>query len=270
VTATSPVLVDGLAVYRRPTSTDRTRVVLVHGSMDRAAAFRKATRHLRDLDVTLYDRRGYGRSAPVSGEGSIGSLVDDLLTVVGSEPSVVVGHSLGAVIALAAAARAPEQIVAVGAFEPPLAWRPWWPAGSAGGVARSAAAAEGSAAAAEQFMRRLLGDDRWESLPDSTRRQRRSEGDALLADLAAMRTGGEPFRPAALSVPVVLGYGTETSDRHRRACHELAVELPATELVEIAGAPHGAHYSHPEPFADFVRRAAMSERRPPRRPDVVP
>jgi pimeloyl-ACP methyl ester carboxylesterase len=248
--------VDGLAVYRRPARSSEPGIVLVHGSMDRAAAFRKATRHLRDLDVTLYDRRGYGRSAPVGDRSSIDSLVDDLLTVVDDVPSVVVGHSLGAVIALAAAERAPHLVVAVGAFEPPLAWRPWWPSGSAGGAARVAADSDGPAAAAEQFLRRLLGDERWDALPEPTRRQRRREGDALLADLAAMRTGGPPFDSSTLSVPVVLGYGTETADRHRRACHDLARELPTPEVFAIAGAPHGAHYSHPEPFAEFVRRAA--------------
>jgi pimeloyl-ACP methyl ester carboxylesterase len=223
--------------------------------MDRAAAFRKSARHLRDLDVILYDRRGYGRSDSRSTAATMDELVDDLLAVAPREPSVVIGHSLGGVIALAAAQRAPERIRAVGAFEAPMAWRPWWPSGSAGGAAREAATAEGPAAAAEQFMRRLLGDEIWDRLPEGTKAKRRGEGGALLADLTAMRTGGPPFDAARIGVPVVAGYGTATSERHRRACHELVDEAADAELVEIAGAPHGAHYSHPDEFARFVRRA---------------
>jgi pimeloyl-ACP methyl ester carboxylesterase len=251
VTSTKPVFLDGLAVYEsaRPSA---PRVVLVHGSMDRAAAFRKASRQLRDLDVVLYDRRGYARSLNGGVAATIDQLVTDLLTVIGDRPTAVVGHSLGGLIALAAAPAAPEVINAVGAFEAPLGWRPWWPRSSAGGVARDAAV-EGPEAAAEQFMRRLVGDERWESLPAGTQRQRRAEGSALLADLAAMRDGGAPFDPATIAVPAVIGYGTATSDRHRRAALELAGEMPDAELVTIDGASHNAHDSHPAEFAAFVR-----------------
>lgn len=254
MTSTKPVYVDGLAVYRTSRDDDAPRVVLVHGSMDRAAAFRKAARHARELDITLYDRRGYGRSIAGGEAQSMERLVADLLAVIGDQPTAVVGHSLGALVALAAAERAPGRVTAVGAFEPPMAWRPWWPDGSAGGVARNAAAAEGPEAAAEQFMRRLVGDERWENLPAGTRRQRRAEGRALLADLTAMRAGGAPFDSTAITVPVVAGYGTATNERHQRATRELADEVGRGELVTIEDAPHGAHYSHPEEFAAFIRR----------------
>jgi pimeloyl-ACP methyl ester carboxylesterase len=252
VTSTKPVFLDDLAVYER-TRVSAPRVVLVHGSMDRAAAFRKASRQLRDLDVVLYDRRGYARSLHHGVASTIDLLVTDLLTVVGDRPSAVVGHSLGGLIALATAQAAPEKVTAVGAFEAPLGWRPWWPKTSAGGAARDAAAVEGPEAAAERFMRRLVGDERWEGLPAGTQQQRRAEGRALLADLAAMRDGGAPFDPATIAVPVVIGYGTATSDRHRRAALELAGEIPGAELVTIDSAGHNAHDSHPAEFAAFVR-----------------
>jgi len=227
--------------------------VLVHGSMDRAAAFRKATRHLRDLAVVLYDRRGYARSLDAGPASSVDAPVDDLVTVIGTEPTPVLGHSLGGLIALAAAARRPDLVTAVGAFEAPMGWRPWWPASSAGGAARDIAATEGPDAAAERFMRRLVGDQRWEALPAGTRAQRRAEGPALLADLAAMRDGA-PFDPARVTVPAVVGYGSATTDRHRRAAVEMAAELPDAELCTIDGAAHNAHDTHSEAFAEVVRR----------------
>jgi pimeloyl-ACP methyl ester carboxylesterase len=133
-----------------------------------------------------------------------------------------------------------------------MAWRPWWPSTSAGGSARTAARRGGPAAAAEAFMRRIVGDERWERLPASTREPRREEGDALLADLAAMR-GDEPFRCDQITVPVVVGFGTETNERHRRAAEELAAEAQRAELIAVPGAAHNAHDSHPEAFAGFVR-----------------
>jgi pimeloyl-ACP methyl ester carboxylesterase len=255
--STTPTFVDGLAVYRREAtdaaSTPRSPVVLVHGSMDRAAAFRKCVRHLPELDVTIFDRRGYGRSVSDRSVTTIDALVADLLTVMDGRRSVLVGHSLGGVIALAAAERQPDMVASVGAFEAPMAWQPWWPSGSAGARAREAAAVEGPEAAAEQFMRRIVGDERWDALPPSTQRQRRREGEALLADLASMRAAAPPYDPARLVVPVVAGYGSRSHGRHQRASTELAAATDG-ELVVIDDAPHGAHYSHPQAFADFVRR----------------
>ena len=43
-------------------------------------------------------------------------------------------------------------------------------------------------------MRGMVGDAVWERLPERTRRERRSEGPALLADLATIR-GERSLRP---------------------------------------------------------------------------
>jgi pimeloyl-ACP methyl ester carboxylesterase len=249
--------VAGLAVQRRsadPGGAPRPPVVLVHGAMDRAAAFAKSARHLRGLEVVRYDRRGYGRSMDAGTAPTLDALVEDLLTVMAGTPSCVVGHSIGGTIALAAAARHPNLIVSVGAFEPPLPWKPWWPAGTAGEAAR-AVAEDGAEAAAEAFMRRMIGDRRWEELPDRTRAQRRLEGPALLADLASLRLPEPPFDADQLAVPVTVGHGSETDARHRRAVEELARTIAGADLVVIDGAPHGAHYSHATEFAAFVERA---------------
>src|SRR5439155_752687 len=108
-----------------------TRVVLVHGTMDRASSFAKVLSHLRDSEVVTYDRRGYGRNwaRPAT---TLDDHVDDLLERLGDRPSVVVGHSIGGDFALAATTRRPDIVRAVGAWEAPLAWLPWWPEDSAG------------------------------------------------------------------------------------------------------------------------------------------
>jgi pimeloyl-ACP methyl ester carboxylesterase len=108
--------------------------------------------------------------------------------------------------------------------------------------------------AAEAFMRRIVGDRVWERLPPSTREKRRSEGVALVADLVSIRTSA-PFEPSEVMAPVVVGCGSESAPHHREGARRLAAAVAGAELVEIQGAAHGAHRSHPAGFAAFVRRA---------------
>ncbi|HYD10835.1 MAG TPA: alpha/beta hydrolase, partial [Acidimicrobiales bacterium] len=146
---------------------DRLDVVLVHGSMDRSGSWVRVVRELRGSDrrVVRYDRRGYGRSRALGG-GTMAQHVEDLFAVIGDRPCVVAGHSYGAAVALCGAERAPTLVRGVVSFEGPMSWRPWWPGRSAGGRAvqqvRDGAA---MADAAERFLRRMIGDAKWESLP---------------------------------------------------------------------------------------------------------
>ncbi|HET9600734.1 MAG TPA: alpha/beta hydrolase [Acidimicrobiales bacterium] len=246
-------------------------VVLVHGSMDRASGMRGVARRLEDeFRVVLYDRRGYGRSRSVGGPYGIATQVDDLVEVLQGRPAVVFGHSLGGDIALAAAGR-PDLVRAVGAYEPPMPWEPWWPTGTAGGeVVRLAEVGgpEATAAAASMFMRRMIGDARWERLPQSTRADREAEGAALVGELADLRKR-PPFDPDRITVPVLLAYGERGARHHHDGARVLAERFevggpqPRAELVEVPGAEHGIHFQQPAAFADLVRRlvamAAVTE-----------
>jgi len=224
--------------------------VLVHGSLDRAASFARVARRLPELDVVAYDRRGYSRSRALEPRAeTLDDHVADLFSVLDGREAVVVGHSLGGDVAMAAAARAPAQIPAVGAWEPPLPWLEWWPRRARAG------ADEDPAAFAEAFFRRIVGHEAWDRLPERTRAARRAEGPALLAEILALRTGAPPFDLAAFPVPLVVGRGGASLDHHRRAADAIAALRPGTVVVEIEGAGHGAHRSHPAAFADFVRRA---------------
>ncbi|MBV9663879.1 MAG: alpha/beta hydrolase [Actinobacteria bacterium] len=229
-------------------------VVLVHGTMDRGTSFRLVVRRLRDLHVVTYDRRGYAKSRGAAPpRPSLDHQADDLLEIIGDRRAVVVGHSLGGDVAVLAALRRPDLIGAVGAYEPPMPWLPWWPAGSAGGDARRKADGGDVEGAAEWFMRRMVGDATWEQLPERTRAERRSEGVALMADLSAVQNDA-PFDPADLTVPLVVGRGGSSLPHHSQSAAGLADAVPGAELVEIGGAGHGAHVSHPQEFAALVRR----------------
>lgn len=251
-------------------------VVLVHGSLDRGASFARTVRRLPDLGVVTYDRRGYQGSRGAAPPGDHARHVEDLLGVVaglpgGHGPVVAVGHSVGGNVVLGAALADPTRFAAVGAYEPPM---PWLGFRRPPSERRSAAAGRSGPHdgddpddEVEQFIRRMLGDDAWERLPEPLRAARRAEGPALAEDLRGLR-GPAPFDVTGLAVPAVFGRGgARSSPHHREVVGWLVEHVEGAELVEIEGAGHGAHLSHPDAFATLVRttvgRAVPSTGAPP-------
>jgi pimeloyl-ACP methyl ester carboxylesterase len=229
-------------------------VVLVHGSMDRSGSWVRVARELRDLHTVRYDRRGYGRSREV-GPGALEQHVDDLFDVIAERPCIVAGHSYGGTIALVAASRRPDLVLGVVAYESAMPWRDFWPTSSAGANAvnevRSGVAIGD---AAERFLRRYIGDEKWDGLPERTRNERRAEGAALVTELRSVREGGVPYDATKLAVPVISARGTESEPHLLRGADALASEVPDGELAVIDGANHGGHQSHPAELAALIRR----------------
>jgi pimeloyl-ACP methyl ester carboxylesterase len=224
--------------------------------MDRAASFAKVRRRFDDA-VVAFDRAGYASRVdeppPVP---RVAGDARDLLDRLGDEPAVVVGHSYGGHVALAAAVERPDLVPAVAIYETPLAWTSWWPPDTAGGRAVEIVRDGGTPAeAAETFMRSMVGDRVWDRLPASTKEARRREGPALLADMHDIRA--HPlYDPMAVTVPVVIGCGAESTGQHRLGTDAWRELLPHADVVIIDGAGHGAHLSHPDAFADLARRAS--------------
>lgn len=235
--------------------------MLIHGSLDRSAGLLKLSRRLDDeFRVTRYDRRGYGRSTPHPGPFDIDGQVNDLAAVIESasgdgRPAVLVGHSYGGNIALAFADRHPGSVLAVVTYESPLSWEPWWPKDSAGGNA--VAWHHDPEQAAERFMRRLIGDERWDRLPASSRKARRSEGLAMVGELADLRWEA-PWRPDRIMVPVLALRGEHGQPHHRDGVEALAVLLPDVETDVIPGARHFGPNTHPDAVAARIRSFVAS------------
>lgn len=244
---------------------DRPVVVLVHGSLDRSASFARVLRRLDDLHTIVYDRRGYHRSRrslPIN--TSLDGHIDDLLAVIDGRPAVVVGHSYGGDIALGAALRdgGASPVLSVAAYEPPMPWLgPWSRRPVTAHATASAPDDVGSrspghgAAEAERFFRRMVGDAAWDRLPDRAKAARRANGPALAAELDAIRVAEAPFDVTALTVPVVFGRGGSSAPHHRTTAAWLVEHTPGSLLVEIEGAGHGAHLTHPDAFAELARTA---------------
>jgi pimeloyl-ACP methyl ester carboxylesterase len=246
-------------VLRLRPAAPRATVVVVHGAMDRSAGFRRTARRLPDLDVVLYDRRGYAGSLHAGTADTIDAQLDDLCRVleavrrdVDDRPLVVVGHSLGGLLALHLAAVHPTALQAVGSWEAPLPWLDWYVAETSD-RARSVIGAADPADAAEGFMRHMIGDALWERLPKATRAERRAEGPALVIDLELGRTPAAVLDFGRVTVPTVSGCGGQSSPRFRRAASHVMEHAPDGMLVEVADADHGAHLTHPDEFAAFVQ-----------------
>jgi pimeloyl-ACP methyl ester carboxylesterase len=91
-------------------------------------------------------------------------------------------------------------------------------------------------------------------LEPAARADRLADGPALIADLRSL--DGDPlFDVTELAVPAVFGVGGESDGFHKENVAWLAEHVPRADRIEIPGAGHGAHLSHPNAFADFVRAA---------------
>ena len=233
----------------------RPAIVLVHGSMDRGASFARVVPFLAGRRVIRYDRRGYGRSVDAGEPVGVEGHARDLAAVIDEHAggaAVVVGHSLGAAVVLAAACERPDAVAGIGAYEMPMPWDPSWTHTSAGRHTIAEAQARGPGAAAEVFLRRMVGDDRWEALSPAQRDERRAEGAALVAELRSLHEReGAPFDLDRLRCPLRPAHGTSSKPHHVAAARALARMVGDTPTV-FEGAGHGAHRSHPERFAEWA------------------
>ncbi len=225
---------------------DAPLVVIVHGTMDRAAGMLRLSRKLDNrYRVLRYDRRGYGRSNPHDGPFDMDGQVHDLVALLHGRRAIVVGHSYGGNVALATAVRHPHLVAGVVVYETPMSWEPWWPGTTAGSVA--VASEQGPQAAAEVFMRRLIGDRRWDELPERTRSTRRAEGAALVGELGDLRAHA-PWNPRDVKVPVFVGRGSEGAAHHQTGMARMVELIPGSALVTMPGCRHDAPTSHPADF----------------------
>jgi pimeloyl-ACP methyl ester carboxylesterase len=216
----------------RESALTRPVVVFVHGMLDSGDAFAPMQALLPECSLVYFDRRGYGRSLESRRVAeSMCEHVRDVVSVIDGRRVTLVGHSAGGAIALAVAAARPDLVTSLGVYEPGVQWAPWWPP-------------DRRTMRADHEQRLLAGYDdpehaRWAQL-------------AHHADVATLATA--PFEWSDITVPCVVGRGSESPDFLRNSAENVATVIGA-ELFEIPGGAHYVHRRDPQAFAGLVRRA---------------
>src|SRR5207244_8738860 len=105
-------------------------IVLIHGTTSRSEDWENIFPRLATRYRTIaYDLRGHGKSGRAT-DYSLRAFADDAVHVLRDLikiPTVLIGHSLGALSALAAAAEVPEYVSALVLEDPALAYGAPWP-----------------------------------------------------------------------------------------------------------------------------------------------
>jgi pimeloyl-ACP methyl ester carboxylesterase len=237
-------------------------IVLVHGAAGSRTIWRETVDALDGgLRTIAYDRRAYGDSgAPEPYTATtVAEQADDLAQLIealAAAPAVLVGHGIGAMIALDVLMRRPELARAAVLIEPPVLWlSPRGPevvAELRDGIERGARDG-GPGGAVEAYLAQVAGDRAIDSYGPERAGAARADARAFAADLTAGPSWSVTRRELrALDAPVAIVSGTHSSPVWREVSAALAALLPGAKLVEI-GAGHLSHLERPEAIAEQVR-----------------
>lgn len=241
--------VPGLAVAERRVARPEATIICVHGGLDRGGSFARLARRIERFDLVTYDRRGYQGSRQLAPLG-LSNHIGDLLALARHEANdrqiILLGHSFGGVVALGAAIADPSVARLVIPYEAPL---PWILRRQGTGNPMS----NDPSLEAERFFRRVVSDGAWERLSERERESRRSDGWALVDDLAGVRGAEPPFDIVELRTPAVYVYGDVLAPEFYRSLAAALAQLnPLITSRQVTNAPHGAHLAIPDQLAALI------------------
>jgi len=253
-------------------------VLLIHGSLSRSEDWENVFPRLATRYRTVaYDQRGHGKSGRAT-DYSLRAFGDDaarMLTGIVKTPTVIIGHSLGALAAIAAAAMQPDLVTALILEDPPMAYSKNWDPSQWASLRDALGAADDT----KTFQRFV---DRW-PLASPGPRGERTYGESrgfyasermvtyfkpLDPALAESRTHGpDPSAPdlikewlAGVKVPVLVLAGETRLGSNLDDAGEwrLKQSIKDFTLKRIPGTGHLIHGYRPEQFLEniepFLRR----------------
>lgn len=264
------VVVDGCRL--RVTATGRgPAVLLIHGS---AAALwgQVADRLALDRQVIEYDRRSFGGSVaePLA---DLRRHTRDAAAVLeqrgASGPAIVIGWSIGGVIALDLAMARPDLVAGVVVIEAPLFAKRRPRLDMVLGIARAKLATRRGdpQSGALHFLnwalqRRGERISDLERLPDSWREAMLANAAAILREIDA-GTGEAELSPAALSglaCPVQWLHGDRSAASFPAAARRASRLLPNLTVVPVSDAGHVLHYDQPDAVLNALAALLPSTR----------
>lgn len=223
------------------------RVLLIHGSAtDHMTWSIQLASPLKDqFDLDAYDRRSDATTIEAHAEDALARLTD--------VPTLLVGSSFGAVVALEVLRRLPPRVAGAVLIEPPMAASDDAPAAPLAFLAEfdQRLAEQGGPAAAEFFLRTVLTDALYERMPRAYQERSKARYREIRADTEALIA----YRPryaalAAVTRPVLLLAGARSAPYFRPTLDALAAVLPQARLEVVPGAGHMLHAEAHRAFAE--------------------
>ena len=219
------------------------------------------------VDLRAFDMPGHGRSAPWVPGGGIDfhTGVTRIAAAMIDRPLDLIGHSMGATVALRIAVAAPEAVRTLTLIEPVLfAALPDGTEGRDAGVPdleRLVGAGE-NLTAARQFLDAWGGPGGFDAMPAATHPALARQIELVLDSNATLwhdtarilRDGGLE----AIDAPVMLVRGADTRPEITGIIDGLAARLPDVGRAVVPGAGHMAPLTHPAEIAGLI--AANLER----------
>ncbi|UYG07847.1 alpha/beta fold hydrolase [Halomonas sp. M4R1S46] len=247
----------GRQAYRE--SGEGPAIVLLHGISSGAASWAPLAPYLAGYHLLAWDAPGYGDSQPLAAAeptaADYAARLDAWLDALGIERCVLVGHSLGAMMASAFAARRPERLAGVILADPALGYRAA-DAAKRDSVYRSRwtlLAEQGHEAYAAARAPRLLRDG---ADPADVARVREGMrrlhvGGFAQASWMLANDALEGYVPGGLPVPAMVLCGDEDAITTPEASRALAERL-GLPYRDIPRAGHASYIDAPVAFAAVV------------------
>jgi pimeloyl-ACP methyl ester carboxylesterase len=242
-------------------------IVLLHSAGLGAAQWRALTRELAGGYRCLApNQRGYGRSSPWP-EGAAGELAAELALVEAvlatlPPPTHLVGHSMGAWLALHLLRREPARFASAVLIEP-VAIGVLRSEGEAAALAEvgsmiedvlAAFARADISAAMTRFTDYWYGAGAWAKIPEAQRLPIFARAGKMRADVEAVWRDATPLGDyRAGGVPVLVLSAGATTPAARRMAELIAGQLPAARFATLSDAGHMAPMTHAPAVAAALR-----------------
>ena len=246
-------------------------LVLLHSAGMGASQWRGVAERLEDRRRLLMPNlRGYGRTPPPDPAAppldEEAAVVQEMARVAG-QPVHLVGHSLGALVALHHALQNPETVAGLTLIEPVIVGILYNDLAAGDGAAgrsldeigamieafRAATALEDTAAAMRAFTEYWEGPGAWDAIPAAARLPFFARAAKMAADVDlawADRTGRDAL--AALGCPAQVLSAERTTPAARDMAQRIVDALPNAAFAAIADAGHMAPVSHPAAVAGLL------------------
>lgn len=237
-------------------------LLLLHATLSSSRQLRAlASRLASRFTVISVDRRGSGESsaAALSPARPIDVAVhlDDLAAIISAEqfePATVVGHSYGGCVAIELAARHPELVARLFAYEPP-----YGPLAPAQAQAQMSQVARRTLEAADRgdlhdaalvFMAGVSGASAVEALSAAARERTGRAGTGAVADATLL--GMDPDGLVTIRCPVTVATGTLSAPLYADIATALTARITGAAHRPIPDADHMAPIIRPELIAAAV------------------